>query len=132
MPTLLATARQLVYGPAAQAPRRALFLLLIAVISWLALTPHPPRELSTGWDKSNHLLAFGALMLSSRLAWPRRRWTLLLALFAYGGLIEILQTFVPGRDGEWPDLLADSLGLALGLLLDALLRRSPLAPRNSG
>ena len=30
----------------------------------LALLPSPPPVFTTGWDKSNHLLAFGAL------AWP--------------------------------------------------------------
>jgi len=30
---------------------------------------------------------------------------------------------IPGRDGEWADLLADACGLGLGLLAFLLLRR---------
>ncbi|MDM4767322.1 VanZ family protein [Pelomonas sp. SE-A7] len=102
---------------------QALFVALVLIVAWLALTPVPPRELSTGWDKANHLLAFGSLMLVGRLAWPRRWWPMALGLVAYGGAIELLQLLVPGRESEWADLLADSLGIALGELL------SPLALR---
>jgi VanZ family protein len=41
----------------------------------------------------------------------------LAALLAYGGLIEILQSLTPYRSAEWADLLADGLGLAIGLLV---------------
>jgi VanZ family protein len=39
------------------------------------------------------------------------------ALLAYGGLIEVLQLFVPNRDGEWGDWLADAVGIGIGALL---------------
>lgn len=102
---------------------RTLFIALVLVIGWLALTPAPPRELTTGWDKSNHLLAFASLMVSGRLAWPRHWLALFVGLLAYGGAIELMQLQVPGRDGEWADLLADSIGLALGHLLAPLALR---------
>ena len=120
---MYATLHQLMLGARLRPLRVGAFVILLMVISWLALSPHPPRDLSTGWDKSNHALAFAALMLAGRLCWLRRPWALWLALLAYGGLIELLQTQVPGRDGEWPDLLADAVGLSLGWALDALLRR---------
>jgi VanZ family protein len=119
-----ATLRALLFAPRLRALRIAVFAILVVAVTWLALTPHPPHQLSTGWDKSNHLLAFATLMLSGRLSWQRRPSLLALALLAYGGLIELAQTQVPGRDGEWPDLLADALGLALGLLADKLLRHA--------
>ena len=46
-------------------------------------------------------------------AWPRRRVALWIGLLAYGGAIEILQSQVPGRSGEWADLLADVTAHAL-------------------
>jgi VanZ family protein len=121
-----ATLHALLFAPRLRALRIAVFAALLLAVGWLALTPQPPRALSTGWDKSNHLIAFAVLMLVGRLSWPRRPWALGLALLAYGGLIELAQTQVPGRDGEWPDLLADAFGLALGLLADRLLRRARL------
>jgi len=41
----------------------------------------------------------------------------MLALLAYGGAIEVIQLFVPGRSCEWGDLLADAIGISLGVLL---------------
>ena len=101
---------------------RVILLLLTIVVSYLALTPAPPPSLDFGWDKVNHVLAFGALGFSACLSCPasrRGRVLLLFALLAYGGLIEVLQQFVPGRTGEWGDLLADSIGIACGAVLAA-------------
>jgi VanZ family protein len=104
-----------------------LLLMFIVAVSYLALTPAPPEHLTTGWDKANHMLAFAALAFSARLGYPaaRRTWLLwLFGLVAYGGLIEILQMFVPGRSSEWGDLLADSMGIACGALVAAYLLKS--------
>ena len=45
------------------------------------------------------------------------------ALLAYGGLIELLQSFTPDRVAEAVDLLADWVGLLLGAGLAFLLER---------
>lgn len=111
---LLATA------PAQRRLWRALLALLLAVITVLALVPAPPERLSTGWDKSNHLLAFGALAFTAVWAcWPQpRRWHCLVAwLLAYGGGIEVAQSFLPPRSADLADVLADGMGIALGLAL---------------
>ena len=98
---------------------RALLLALLLIISWLALSPAPPKVGDTGWDKANHLLAFATLAFVSVWAlWPRPRlwgW-LVLALLAYGVGIEVAQSFVPPREADWQDVVADGVGIALGLL----------------
>ncbi|KQW44973.1 hypothetical protein ASD88_18900 [Pelomonas sp. Root662] len=97
---------------------RALLALLLIVITWLALSPAPPRTVDTGWDKSNHALAFAALAFAAVWAmWPRpRQWLVLVAaLLVYGGAIEVAQGFVPSRSADWLDVLADGLGIAIGL-----------------
>lgn len=116
----------LLSSPKAQSCWRVLVLLLMGAISWLALSPHPPASMNTGWDKANHVLAFGSLGFCGFWCVPtqRERWTLLpLALLVFGGVIELLQLQVPGRSGEWPDLLADSMGISVGLLIAAALQR---------
>ena len=98
---------------------RALLAVLLIAITYLALVPNPPRTVSTGWDKSNHALAFASLAFTSVWAqWPRpRQWPLLfIAVLAYGGGTEIAQYFLPPRSAEWLDLLADAVGISLGLL----------------
>lgn len=110
---------------ATRAWRRLLALLLLAV-SVLALLPAPRAGPDLGWDKVNHLAAFAALSFSAMLGWrgPRPlQIGVLLALFGYGGLIELLQMFVPNRSAEWSDLLADAIGIGLGALAAASLLR---------
>ena len=98
---------------------RALLFFLVVAILWLALTPAPPKTVDTGWDKANHAMAFAALGFTSVWAlWRRpRQWGwLVLALLAFGGAIEIAQSFLPPREADWADLLADGAGTLLGLL----------------
>jgi VanZ family protein len=104
---------------------RTAFALLAVAVAYLALTPTPPHAIDTGWDKLNHFLAFGALGVSCCFSGPRTRgWLLLtsLALLAFGGAIELLQMQVPGRDAEWGDLLADSIGITAALCAVSLWR----------
>jgi VanZ family protein len=110
----------------AQTCWRLLLLVLFCIVSYLALTPHPPKGMDTGWDKTNHLLAFGALAFSGHWAWGTRLHRYVgvpAALLIYGGSIELLQLHVPGRDGEWADLFADACGILAGLLLAMLTLR---------
>ncbi|WP_218509418.1 VanZ family protein [Variovorax sp. dw_308] len=102
------------------------------VVLVLSLLPVVPAEIpTTGWDKSNHMLAFVVLALLGRLAY-RRNWRgVLVGLVAFGGLIEVLQSFTPTREAEWADLFADSLGISLVGLVGPVLDWRPLR-RSSG
>lgn len=99
-----------------RAPRlwRCLFWPCVLAVLVLSLIPPEPYVPTTGWDKSNHMLGFAVLMMTgwrAYPAWPGRVW---LGLLAFGGLIEILQSFTGYRSAEWLDLLADAVGLVLG------------------
>jgi VanZ family protein len=99
---------------------RWLLLGLAVGVGWLALEPRPPASMSLGWDKLNHGAAFAALAFSAWLghaASMRHRVVALMALWVYGGLIEVAQTWLPPRQGDWADLLGDTIGLAVGTAL---------------
>ena len=98
------------------------FVGFVIVVTYLALTPAPPPRLTTGWDKLNHALAFATLAFfgdNGFITTHRRRLLGAIALIAHGASIEIAQHFVPSRSSEWGDLLADVVGVAIGLLLSA-------------
>ena len=103
--------------------RFALFagLLLVCLI---AFNPHTRGLPSTGWDKLNHMLAFTSLGLAAWWAYPTRRWLGLGSLLAFGVLIEVVQTQIPGHTAEAADVLADLLGLAMALGAARLMRRA--------
>ena len=48
---------------------------------------------------------------------PRSYWRIGAGLMAFGALIEIAQRFVSYRSAEWFDLVADTLGIVVGLLI---------------
>jgi VanZ family protein len=107
-------------------PWLALCFVLALVICYLAFHPKPPQAATTGWDKLNHLLAFASLGFTAALGsarGERRVAMVFVGLLVFGGFIEIVQTQIPGRSGEWADLLADSFGITIGLALSALWRR---------
>jgi VanZ family protein len=113
-------------GPRARRIWQVLLMLLMLAVCTLAFMPHPPPALDTGWDKRNHLLAFGSLAFVAELAFWPARWRplkVLLGLLAFGGFIELVQSQIPERSAEAADLLADGLGIALGLALVAALIR---------
>ncbi|WP_447772848.1 VanZ family protein [Variovorax boronicumulans] len=105
------------------------FWVCVCAILALSLAPPSMPMPSTGWDKSNHVLAFATLAFLANKAWPGRIW-LLPSLLAYGALIEILQSFTPDRYAEWSDLWADGLGLLVGQVFARLMNWA--AQRQSG
>ncbi len=86
----------------------------LVVVTTMSLVPVTAQTPSTGWDKTDHLFAFGLLAILACRSWPQRHGAALAALLAYGGLIEVLQSFTGYRFAEWHDLLADAAGLLLG------------------
>ncbi|GLK61324.1 VanZ family protein [Azotobacter vinelandii] len=116
-------------APVARLPGRLLlwrlaFLACLVAVLVLALAKDTSPPLDTGWDKSNHLLAFGVLGLLGRLGFPARRYLVPSGLFLYGIVIEALQALSGYRSAEYHDLFADLLGIALGsLAASAWLRR---------
>lgn len=93
------------------------FFVCLASVLTLALIKNPSPILDTGWDKTNHVLAFAVLTFLGRMAFPSRRLLLLLGLLGYGVLIENLQQLTGYRFSEYQDLAADVLGMLIGYLL---------------
>lgn len=103
---------------------RAAFYSLAGFILFLATTPLDYPVPSSSWDKLNHVAAFG--VLATLLSLAHRPMGAVLqgaALIAYGLLIEVWQYFLPERHFEWADLLADGIGIVLGLLFMAVVWR---------
>ena len=91
-----------------------LCMLSVVVLSLLPTNYLPPPVFSI-WDKAQHALAFATLGLLGLLAYSdRSRTKVLLGLLLLGAAIEVAQWATGWRYGEWLDLLADTVGLAVG------------------
>ena len=121
MPTLT----QLLHAPHCRGPWRALLVLLLGVVSVAALAPGGDAPSLGVGDKVDHLLAFVALAVAAVLSGHAARRPVArvaAGLLAYGALIEVAQTRVPGRQGDLIDLAIDAAGILLGLAAAQALR----------
>lgn len=111
-------------------PRREARLATLAaaiIIAVIASIPGPAGAPSVfGWDKLDHVSAFAALTLLARAGWPgARRWATGAALLAYGIGIELVQgSPLIDRTMSGFDLIADLVGIVLGLMLALWLGRA--------
>ncbi|MNZ91900.1 VanZ like family protein [compost metagenome] len=98
--------------------RLLLFGTCGAVFLYGLFRPESPPQLFEQSDKALHLLAFAALALSSRLAFPRMpAWLLWGGLLALAPLLEWLQKVLqPARQFSELDIAANLLGVVLAWL----------------
>ena len=101
---------------------RPIFYLYLSVVMALSAWPIP-RSIPTGNDKINHLAAFiiFSFLISRAFTGIRPGWILTWGI-AYGGLIEVVQLFIPGRSSELMDLVADVIGLLVGIIAVEFIR----------
>jgi VanZ family protein len=114
------------HSPLTRREARGAFVVALGLISFLALMPGAQgRPTLIGWDKLDHVVGFAALALLMRAGWPLgHRWIAALSLFAYGLAIELAQgTALVGRTASISDLVANGVGIALGLGLAFWLAR---------
>lgn len=99
---------------------RALGWLMIATLVVIMAVPTPATSLQIDYaDKLVHVAAFGVLGAwtsqlyrpSAALAWRG------VGLIGFGALTELMQVVIPWRSGDLLDLLANAVGVALGLAL---------------
>ncbi len=94
-------------------------LLAFVFVASLIHMPAPLTQLPQGFDKIEHIAAYGSLsfyfgQLISRFKLHLRY---AFALFFMGALLEVLQGLTTYRSPDWHDLVANSIGVALGVLL---------------
>ncbi|MBI5938965.1 MAG: VanZ family protein [Caulobacterales bacterium] len=103
--------------------RIAAFALACAVIAWLSLAPSSGLPSVTLWDKAEHAGAYFGLTMIGVYAFPHRLTRLAAGLFLGGVGIEILQSMMElGRQGDPADALANTAGIAAGLVLTRAIR----------
>jgi VanZ family protein len=101
------------------------------LVGVLSLLPHDEIEpIRTGYYgfglRAEHLVAYAAVTAAFGSAYGERwaLWRLGLALTTYGGLLELGQTFVPGRTPQVADALENLIGVIVGSMLLTLARRT--------
>ena len=94
--------------------------LLLAVFVWGGNQPEAAGLIPAPWDKLAHLAWF-ALLAGLLALGSGRRWTWAVVGFCIAVAVwdEWRQFTLPGRAPAWDDLLADMLGIGIGVLCAA-------------
>ena len=101
--------------------RRPIFWTALIFTLVMANLPSPPPAPAAVNDKWQHGLAFALLCTLAFAAYSRQKWwKVVLGMLAYGVLIELSQwAFGAGRQADFWDVIADSVGICAALLLHA-------------
>ena len=105
--------------------------IVILILTGLPGSLFPRVKPAIGLDKVAHILMYAGFayaclwgyrkqFVSNGLAYKKRAILLTVIIsIAYGGLTEIMQETITllRRSGDWRDLIADTIGTALGVLV---------------
>ena len=105
--------------------------IIILILTGLPGSLFPRVKPAIGLDKVAHILMYAGFayaclwgyrkqFVSNGLAYKKRAILLTVIIsIAYGGLTEIMQETITvlHRSGDWRDLIADSIGTGLGVLI---------------
>ncbi len=96
---------------------KLLFLGAILTIEFLATTTTVHIELIENiWDKANHFTAFFVLYLLLTLSFLNMKiYTKIIWLLLFGIQIELVQHFIEGRFFSLMDVVADFIGIVIGI-----------------
>lgn len=98
------------------------FYSLLTLFTYLGLTPHPENSVPMFNDLLMHFCGYAVAGISISFArpyWPL--WQRAALLIAYSIAIEIAQHFHPPRTFSGMDILANSIGVFLGLMTTVVL-----------
>jgi len=96
------------------------FSLTITIIGILYLSLTPTETLTVGNDKISHFIAYSCLMLNIgliQLPSMKKLRKGIVAAILFGCFIECAQNFIPGRFMSFWDIVANTIGVAIGCLL---------------
>ena len=93
----------------------AFFFALVA-IEYLATTTREIEIVSNMWDKSNHFIAFFTLYILLSLSYKNMKLTIkVFYLMLFAIQIELVQHFIEGRFFSLMDVVADAIGIVIGI-----------------
>ncbi|MBD3808821.1 MAG: VanZ family protein, partial [Epsilonproteobacteria bacterium] len=90
----------------------------VVAIEYLATTTLEIKPIQNSWDKANHFIAFIILYVTLSLGYPKLEvFKKVLILLTFGIQIEAVQYFLPNREFSLLDVLADGVGIIMGMIV---------------
>ncbi len=107
------------------------YVLYVFIITYFSLTPIEHKVSENVWDKASHFVAYLLLFMFVRKVHIRFNYlTCVVICCSYSFIIECIQYFIPDRQFDLLDMLANVLGVFLGVILYYLIIDKYLSRRN--
>ena len=98
--------------------RLALYAVAVAILLYLCLAPSDGLPKVYLWDKEEHAISWLVLTVTGLVLSNHRPRAIAAFAFGLGVFVEVAQALMGfGRDSDWHDVAADSLGIAVAFLL---------------
>jgi len=102
----------------------AAFYICLVAIEFLATTTLHIEAVESVWDKANHFIAFFTLYILLSLAYKKLSLNTKAGLLVLFGIqIEFVQSFIPQRYFSLLDVVADSIGILIGIVAYKLYKK---------
>ncbi len=93
-------------------------IICILTIEYLAFTSQSIKYVENTWDKANHFIAFFVLYILLYFShFKFKIKTIILVLLIFAFQIEVVQYFLPNRYFSFLDILADFVGIIMGMIV---------------
>lgn len=99
----------------------AFYVFYVLMITYFSLTPIKHEVSESMWDKASHFIAYFILFVVAKKVHTKFNnltCAIICCIYAFG--IECIQYFIPYRDFEVLDMIANSLGVFLGVIVYTL------------
>jgi len=94
------------------------YVLYVFIVTYFSLTPIEHKISESIWDKAAHFTAYLFLVMIVKKVHLRFNYlTCLVICCSYSFIIEFIQYFIPNRQFDILDMLANVLGAVLGAIL---------------
>ena len=94
------------------------YILYVFIITYFSLTPVEHKISESIWDKASHFIAYMLLAIFVKKVHIRFSYIIcVITCFSYSFIIECIQYFIPNRQFDILDMLANLLGAVLGVVL---------------
>ena len=102
----------------------AAFYICLVAIEFLATTTIHIEVVESVWDKANHFVAFFTLYILLSLAYKKLSLKVKVGLLILFGIqIELVQSFIPQRYFSPLDVVADTIGILIGVVAYKLYKK---------
>ncbi len=94
------------------------YVLYGLIITYFSLTPIEHKVSESIWDKASHFIAYLILFIIAKKVLTKFNYlTCAIICCIYSFSIECIQYFIPNRHFEGIDMLANVLGICLGVII---------------